>query len=336
MESIMHDFNKNKPTPLSYDSVPIIDISALASNSSEQERLNLAQVFENVYTNIGFAYIVNHGISQQEIDDIFQQARLFHALPESEKNLIKQNKYARGYVPMGNSTLKLSTLGSAKTANQSAGFILGPEISEKDYGKTNFHGPNQWPKEKLLPEFRTVLVEYNQKLISLIQDLIRVFSWVLCKNHTRLDNYFANPTTFLRLQYYPAQPDIIPEHQYGMPPHTDYGALTLLAQDNVGGLQVKQPNGTWLDVSPIPGAFILNTGDMMRRISNNRLIATPHRVINISGKERYSIPFFFEPDLEAQITPVISQNEQSLYEPITYGDYLLERFQNNYRVESNG
>ena len=76
----MHDFNKSKPTPLSYDSVPIIDISALASNNSEQERLNLAQVFENVYTNIGFAYIVNHGISQQEIDDIFQQARLFHAL----------------------------------------------------------------------------------------------------------------------------------------------------------------------------------------------------------------------------------------------------------------
>lgn len=331
-EIIVSDISKDKSKKILQDSVPTIDISAISHKSSEKDRHNLAQIFENVYTDIGFAYIVGHGISLLDTNNIFNQAKFFHELPEEEKLSIKQNVSARGYVPLGHSTLKISTLGSAVNANQSAGFIVGPEVLGTEKNKHLLAGPNQWPSNTLLPTFKDIVMDYNQKLTHLMQNLIRIFSWVVCRDYYKLEHYFYKPNTYLRLQYYPPQPSIIPSHQYGISPHTDYGALTLLAQDDVGGLQLKHPNGAWIDAPPKPGAFILNTGDMMRRISNNRLIATPHRVINISGKKRYSIPFFFDPSLDAQITPIVNRQESPLYEPVIYGDYLLERVQNNYKI----
>lgn len=295
----------------------------------------LSQHFKDVYSNIGFAYITNHGIPKFLIDNIFEQSKLFHHLPEIEKLGIQQNEFFRGYMPFGGSVFNISTLGKTKSPNQSSSFILAHEVfeSDDDFIKgINLAGPNQWPKENLLPEFKNVLLHYRESLTGLIRNIMRVFSLSLGFGFYDLDRYFTNPTTFLRLQYYPQQPDIIPENQYGIAPHTDYGALTLLAQDSIGGLQVMQHNGDWIDVPSLPGAFILNTGDMMRRISNNLLIATPHRVINSSGKERYSIPFFFEPSMHAFIEPLVQDNSSPEYEPIEYCKYLMNRIKNNYDI----
>lgn len=317
-----------------YAQVPIIDVSPLYSACSEGDLYSLAQKFNEVYTNIGFSYIVNHGISTHLFNTIFEQSRLFHHLPFEEKIKLKQNEFFRGYMPIAGSRFALSTLGETIIPNQSAAFILGHEVSEAeaDYKKgINLAGPNQWPSEVLLPDFKNVLIHYRNNLTTLIRNLIRVFSLSLNQNYYAFDKFFVNPTTFLRLQYYPQQPEVIPEQQYGIAPHTDWGALTLLAQDSVGGLQVKQCDDTWLDVEPLEGAFILNTGDMMRRISNDKYISTPHRVINVSGKERYSIPFFFEPDMHAYIAP-IETDTKPLYEPIQYSNHIMKQIKNNYKI----
>ncbi|KTD21416.1 flavanone 3-dioxygenase [Legionella lansingensis] len=317
--------------------IPVIDVSALYSARSERDLLSLAQIFREVYTTIGFAHIVNHGISQRMFDAIFEQSKLFHHLPEEEKLKIKQNEFFRGYMPIEGSRFALSTLGEAIIPNQSAAFILGFEVPETDPEYKlgiNLAGPNQWPSEELLPDFKNVLLHYRENLTTLLRNLVRVFSLSLGQNYYALDKCFVRPTTFLRLQYYPAQPDVIPEQQYGIAPHTDWGALTLLAQDSVGGLQVKQCDGSWLDVPPLEGSFILNTGDMMRRMSNDTYISTPHRVINTSGKERYSIPFFFEPDMHALISPLTEKTP--LYEPTEYADHIMKQIKNNYKIGAKG
>ncbi len=318
-----------------FKEVPTIDVSSLSTSQSEKELRALAKEFKDVYTNIGFAYIVNHGISKNLIDSIFEQSKLFHHLPESEKLKIKQNEFFRGYMPFATSILTVSTLGEAVKPNQSSAFILGHEVSEYDTDYQlgiNLAGPNQWPNEEISPDFKHVLLHYRESLTILIKNLVRVFSLALGQDYYTFDKHFTNPTTFLRLQHYAPQPDVIPEHQYGIAPHTDYGFLTLLAQDSLGGLQVKQCDDTWLDVPPLEGAFILNTGDMIRRISNDVLISTPHRVINVSGKERYSIPFFFEPNMHATISPVTTGTIEPLYEPIEYAGYLMRRIKNNYTI----
>lgn len=317
-----------------YEQVPVIDVSVLFSARSQSDLYALAEQFRDVYTNIGFAYVVNHGISQYLFDSIFEQSRLFHHLPEKEKLKIRQNQFFRGYMPIEGSRFALSTLGEAIIPNQSAAFILGFDVPELDPDYQmgiNLAGPNQWPSEELLPNFKKVLLHYRENLAILLRNLIRVFSLSLNQDYYALDKHFVRPTTFLRLQYYPAQPDVIPEQQFGIAPHTDWGALTLLAQDAIGGLQVKQCDGSWLDVAPLEGAFVLNTGDMMKRISNDTYISTPHRVINVSGKERYSIPFFFEPDMHTNIVPV-DLGTKPLYEPIEYASHIMKQVKNNYPI----
>ncbi len=147
------------------------------------------------------------------------------------------------------------------------------------------------------------------------------------------DAAFAEPVTFLRLLWYPPQPPASPDDLYGAAPHTDYGFLTLLAQHQLPGLEVRAPDGTWLDVPVTDDAFVLNSADILRRWSNGRWVSTPHRVVNRSGEERYSAPFFFDPHMETVVAPLpscVPAGEQPRFEPVVYGDYLMERLRANY------
>ena len=150
---------------------------------------------------------------------------------------------------------------------------------------------------------------------------------------TDLDAHFERPTTFLRLLYYPPQPPQSPDDLFGSAPHTDYGFITILAQDEVGGLQVRNTDGEWLDAPYMPGAFVMNTADILHRWSNGKLISTPHRVINRSGRARYSNPFFFDPNMHTLVSPLptcVSADNPARYEPVVYGDYLMERLNKNH------
>jgi isopenicillin N synthase-like dioxygenase len=131
------------------------------------------------------------------------------------------------------------------------------------------------------------------------------------------------------LLHYPPQSPQAPEDLYGSAPHKDFGCLTLLAQDDVGGLQVQTPAGHWVDAPPMKDAFVVNVGDMLHRMSNGRLLSTPHRVINTSGRERYSVPFFFDPHVATDITPLPGTGAPQ-FEPLNFGDFLRSELEAGY------
>jgi len=160
--------------------------------------------------------------------------------------------------------------------------------------------------------------------------LMGLFAQALGMADHAFDGYMRDPTCTTRLLHYPPQPVSAAPGQIGCGAHTDWGALTLLAQDDAGGLQVQRADGSWLDVAPIPGALVVNTGDMMPRWTNDRWRSTMHRVINkYSGRDRWSIAYFFDLDPEARIAPLpccIGPGNPSRYEPVTAGEHLIEMY----------
>ena len=145
---------------------------------------------------------------------------------------------------------------------------------------------------------------------------------------------FECPTSWLRLLHYPSQRADAPDDLFGSAPHTDFGAITIVAQDDVAGLQVLTPAGQWLDVPVIENAFIVNVGDMLHRWSNGILKSTPHRVINRTGKERYSCAFFYDPYVDTVVKPLsecITTDRPVQFEPVHYGDFLRAELQAAYQ-----
>lgn len=179
-------------------------------------------------------------------------------------------------------------------------------------------GPNQWPD---LAGFRDTLTAYTTQMTQLGQRLITIAAHACGADPADLAPAFQTPTLWLRLLHYPPTPALSPDDLYGSAPHTDFGALTLLAQDGVGGLQVQTPSGDWIDAPKIDGTFVVNVGDMLNRFSNGILKSTPHRVINRSGQERYSIPFFFDPHVSTTVAPLAGTGEPR-FDPLHFGDFL--------------
>jgi isopenicillin N synthase-like dioxygenase len=197
-------------------------------------------------------------------------------------------------------------------------------------------GPNQWPS--WLPTFRPAIEAYWRETERVSRAVIRLIAMALGLPETALDRYFDRPTSFLRLLHYPPHPVEATDEQFGAAPHTDYGIITLLAQDTSGGLQVRRRDaddgdGAWIDAEPLPGTFVLNVADMLARWTNDRFVSTPHRVVNRSGGDRYSLPFFFDTAMDAMIECLptcTGPGNPPRYRPIRYGDYLLDRLNKNY------
>lgn len=272
--------------------------------------------FAAAYSTAGFAYVKNHGIPQHLIDAVFAASRDFHALPEPVKQAIALDENHRGYIPINTSTDVNSKLAEVKKPNQSSSFMMMGE-TESDPA-VFLSGPNQWPD---LPAFRAVLMAYTEQMSGLGRCLVRIAAAACGADPVDLAPAFEDPTLWLRLLHYPPTPPLSAEDLYGSAPHTDFGALTLLAQDGVGGLQVQTPNGDWIDAPKTEGTFVVNVGDMLHRFSNGVLKSTPHRVINRSGRERYSIPFFFDPHVNTTVAPLRGTGTPQ-FEPLHFGDFL--------------
>lgn len=316
-----------------FQQIPIIDLEPLHHGTAAGlERV--AQQIEDAYSNVGFGYLINHGVDQALINALFTASQEFHGLPREEKLAIEVNEYHRGFIPINTSTTRTSSVAKVTKPNQSESFMMMHELPAADPDILNgvpYAGPNQWPAS--LPHFRTAVTAYNDALVALGRKLVQAIAVALGAAPTTLDPFFAKPTTFLRLLYYPPQPPQSPDDLYGSAPHTDYGFITILVQDEVGGLQVRNTAGEWIDAPYMPGAFVMNTADILHRWSNGRLISTPHRVINRSGRSRYSNPFFFDPHMLAEIAPLpscITPDNPQHYEPVVYGDYLAERLNANH------
>lgn len=311
-------------------SLPIIDMASLFG-SNRSERAAAATKIGNACREYGFFYVTGHGICPALLADIDRAARAFFALPEREKNAIamaRGGRAWRGYFPVG------GELTSGKP-DQKEGIYFGTELGPDDSrvrAGVPLHGANLFPARP--PELRNVVLDYMAAATETAHALMRGIALSLgLEADYFYDHYTNNPTILFRIFHYPPVAESSPD--WGVGEHTDYGLLTLLAQDDNGGLQIKTASG-WVDAPPIPGTLVCNIGDMLDRLTGGLYRSTPHRAKNVSGRGRLSFPFFFDPAFDAEIRPLperaslIADDHQSRWDRRsvhgfsgTYGDYLL-------------
>lgn len=318
---------------MSTETIPLVDLGGsldAASPASARAAVQLHQAL----TTIGFAYIGGHSVPEPALSGAFEASRRFHASSQARKDSIAINDFHRGYMGLATSTIVTSSVARVTRPNLSESLMLMHELAADDpdvlAGKP-LQGPNQWPD--WLPGFRPAIERYLSEIDTLARHVVRLIALSLKLPANALDSFFRKPTTFLRLLHYPPQPPQSRADQFGSAPHTDYGIITLLAQDDSGGLQVRPRVGEWIDAPPLPGTFVLNVADMLARWTNNRYVSTPHRVINRSGGDRYSLPYFFDVGMDEVIECLAVCTEAAnppRYPAVRYGDYLMERLQKNY------
>lgn len=268
--------------------LPAIDFAPARRAGPER----IAEPLRRACLDRGFFYLKGHGLPEALVEEAFRQARALFDLPLAAKMDLGQHRSicARGYEPMGGQDLERTGLPDLKEA-----FDLGVELPMDDprvVARIVNHGPNQWPIG--LPAFRRTMEDYFQAALALSEQLMRALAVSLDLPTDHFASFCHEPVALLRLLHYPPQPVDATEGQKGSGAHTDFGALTLLLQDERGGLQVWDPTHGWLHVPPRPGALVINLGDLIARWTNDRFRSTLHRVVNVSGKERYSIPFFLD------------------------------------------
>jgi isopenicillin N synthase-like dioxygenase len=234
----------------------------------------------------------------------------------------------RGYVPM-----KGESLDPTKAPDLKEGYNIGLDLAPDDpeiLAKAPLRALNLWPE---LPGFRDIMLEYYDAMLTLGRTLHTAFATELGLATDFFEDKLQRPLATLRLLHYPPSPPDIEEGQLGAGEHTDYGCVTLLATDEVGGLEVRTRDGAWLSAPYIPDTFVCNIGDCLMRWTNDLYVSTPHRVVNPSGRERYSVPFFLDPDPDAVVACLpgcATDDNPAKYPPIRGDDYLLSRLNPTY------
>ncbi len=309
---------------LSFDQLPVVDMSKFISGEGKEE---VAEALGRACRDVGFLYLVNHGMDQKKIDNMFALAKDFFALPIEVKNEshISHSKNHRGYF-----TLFDENTDPEKSADLKEGFDLSWDLDETHPGiklGQILYGPNLWPSN--YSEFKTVTEEYLEEATNFAGVLLNAFAVALGLKETYFDKMFDDPLGLLRMLHYPPQEGHVEETTIGCGDHSDYGAFTILAQHEVSGLQVQNASGNWISVPVIEGGIVINIGEQMARWTNGLFKATRHRVINVSGVERYSVPFFFEPNWDVTIECLEtcqSDDNPPRFEPVKAGPYLLSRY----------
>jgi isopenicillin N synthase-like dioxygenase len=313
--------NRHSARVVSADDIPVIDVSGLA----DPNRATLEEVGEQMReaaARIGFFYVSGHGIAQSLIDEVDATARRFFAAPLADKLSIEPVGRHRGYIKQGEAKMYDRARPDLKES-----FIWGLDVSEDDpdfLAGNRMIGPNRWPA--FMPELRPVLNRYLDEAHACAKRLLRALAVSLNAPDDTFIQRFEKPISRGSLVYYPPQPPELGDRQYGVAPHTDYGVITLLHQDPVGGLQVATRGGEWVTATPIPGTLVINSGDLMGRWSNDVFKSNPHRVINSSGRERLSIAVFVDPDYDTPIVPVTAAGVAAKYPEVSCGEYVLGRF----------
>jgi isopenicillin N synthase-like dioxygenase len=279
------------------ESFPVIDLGDYVRG--EPRALGkVAGQLRYALENIGFLIIINHGVDAELTSGIVEQARRFHALPHAEKIKLETKRGAgsgfTGYLPSGEYVIKTSHLNDNNKADLNAAFFMDrerpPDDPEVLAGKL-FRAPNKWPEN--LPGFREFLLRYWDALEGFAKQLLPAFAVALELAPEFFDRAFEDAQCVLRLSHFP--PSNYQENQFGLAPHTDANFFTVLPQANVEGLYIRPQGRGWLKAPRIPGSFIINSGDMCKRWTNDRFLSTAHLAVNLTGQDRYSTPFFYTP-----------------------------------------
>ncbi len=303
--------------------IPVIDMGPALDGSPEGER-QVADGFRRAATEVGFFYVKNHGVPWSLIEQARAAARAFFALPLDQKTEVRVNANHRGFLRVGEAKMADYAQPDLKES-----FVWGLEVPPGDPAMTPdnpFICPNNWPA--FMPELKGAVYPYYEATLDCGQRLLNVFAVSMDLPRDTFTKHWRHPIARGALIYYPPQPPEMGREQFGVAPHTDYGCLTVLCQDDVGGLEVQTKAGEWVTAHPIEGTFVVNVGDLLTRWTNDSFASTPHRVVNKGGRERYSLVLAVDPDFETLVDPVVvcRDGEKPHYPPVRCGDYVRERF----------
>ncbi|MDA0823614.1 MAG: isopenicillin N synthase family oxygenase [Proteobacteria bacterium] len=275
--------------------IPVFDLAAYLGGKPDALAI-LAIELREALEDVGFFCVVNHAVPQSLIDDAFEQTRRFHQMPEDEKVAVAINQHHVGY--MGNE-------GELVRSSKYAVADIKPDVGEAffvkyDHPTAGVAQHNQWPDN--LTKFREPVVQYYDCMEALARQLLPIYATALDMPADYFDSAFnrADNLSILRMAHFP--PDSLSDNQFNVGPHTDGSFLTLLPMTKVPGLELLCQSGNWFAAKPPAGSIIVNSGDMLTRWTNGRFLSTPHRVRSVSGTDRYSIPFFFQPNPEQVIS----------------------------------
>jgi len=278
--------------------IPVIDLAPWFTGNS-RHRLALCKRIGQVGHEVGFFYIVNHGVPETATCAYLAALKAFFALPpETKQSIDKHNSpQFRGWEGTGSEL----TNNRIDYREQLDIGVDREAVANPDPYYMALIGPNQWPSAASLPGFRQAVDDYFARLSALSREILRILSLGLGLEERHIERVFgADPAPYLKLIRYPRTG----EGEQGVGVHKDSGFLTLLLQDETPGLEAQANDDSWHRVDPLAGSLVVNTGELLQLVTHNYLIATPHRVINRGGEERYSSAFFYSPDLRTRLDPL--------------------------------
>ena len=310
--------------------IPVIDISGYLSGDPqavEQFAVDLRAIQEG----LGFFCIVNHGVDQSLIDSAFDQIAELFALPEDVKMNHKVDFHHQGFIPNKAMILRWSKIAKNEKKDLNEAWAFMRERTDDDpkvVANIRHRGLNQWPEA--LPEFRKTLLNYQETMADLATRMLPAYALALDLPADYFDDKFSTPEYYNRCAWYP--PVDVEEGQFSLSPHSDHSSMTYLPLMDVPGLQVMSPTGKWIEVEPLRGAIVVNTGEFFNRWTNGRFIATPHRVVPPT-KDRYALTFFYNCNDETVADPFpscIAPGETPKYEPMSFHDFFVTYMDGNY------
>ncbi|MCV6574748.1 MAG: isopenicillin N synthase family oxygenase [Cohaesibacter sp.] len=313
---------ENSANAKPFSKVPILDISPLSS-ADEAAKKALAEQIRSACIEVGFFYIIGHGVDGNLRKAAFEAAKLFFSQSEQLKRSVSVEKspILRGYAGLLEENTDPDNEGDLHEHFDMALDLdeTDPDFSAGIYG----YGPNQWPD---LEPFKEPVMAYHSAMVALSENLYRGFALSLDLDEDHFLPWITKPIAEMRLAHYPPQTALHdPERIMGIGAHSDYDVFTILATDDVPALEVQNSADQWIAAPPIDNAFIVNVGDLLQRWTNDIYRSTFHRVVNRTGKERYSIPFFASTNAQLEIGVLdkcISSERPARYAPISASDYV--------------
>lgn len=299
--------------------IPVIDISPLRDGSDPS---GVARAMHAASTGLGFIYVTGHGIPDSVTERARSAAYRFFQLSPDEKQHVRVSDAHRGWLATGSAKMHDDAKADLKES-----FVWGWEDGSGTLPDNHpLRGHNRWPSTP--EDLQEAAMAYFHAAHDVAHHLMRGFAIGLGLDQGYFLQSADRPMSRASFVYYPAQPPEMGDDQFGVGPHTDFGVLTVLCQDDVGGLQVQDVNGEWIQAPPIPGSLIVNVADLLARWTDGFYKSTPHRVVNASGRERMSLVMAWDPNPETLVDArqVHGADLQTAEDPITCGDYLLWRF----------
>lgn len=299
--------------------IPILDLDPLLAGEPGAVD-DLGAQLRFALENVGFFFVTNHGVPWDQVRAVYSQAARLHALPIEQLEQIHMDKEHGGWLELG---------GGTSYASDIAGDVRRPNMNKAYFVHRNgYRMGNQWPE---LDGFKTTIDAYMDAVEALAQRLLPVLAASLELPHDWFAPHFDQPSCTLRMSHYPVMD--YEDNEWGLAPHTDSSIFTFLPANDVPGLEIRPAGHDWIEPPPVSQSYLINSGDMLKRWTNQRFMSTAHRARNASATDRYAMPFFFgarDDALVEALPTCVSTDRPALHDPITYGDYQRWFLNRNY------